>query len=961
MKNIPFLFLCVTLIYSEQIIKCFQAPGGSNGYYAYGLTFDGEYLWVGDDLDGLIFKVDTSDGSVVDTLFMFFDSNHGLAWDGEALWVAGDGFDTDYIWRLSPLTGGILDSILVSGFAPEEYIGGLTWDGNHLWVSIYYPNIQPNLYKVDVSTGVAIDTIPSPGLQPQGLAWDGENLWNVMDDNDGDPENVYKLDPVLGTQLLSFPVPTTRPRGLAWDGQYIWLVAKGPSGYTGYIYKIDPYGPGTPEISLSDTLHDFGQVIVGSQESWNLYIYNTGGIDLTVDSVIHSNPDFTFSDSFPINISPNLNHTLPIIFSPSSYGQTSDVLYFYSNDPLHPVVNLHLSGFGLMEEPDIYLPEGSHNYGNIRQGAEKRWWLRIENHGSGILTIDSIINSNPDFYITGANFPLQISGSSFTEIALWFSPSVQGSVYDTFYIYSNDPDEPILPIPVEGNGTEPIVPEGEIIWSYNAMGSFWRHIRSIKSIPDVTGDGIDDVVAVSENDTLYLFNGNGSGIGDPLWTFAQDPCYIERGLVIVPDLNGDGYYDIVLATIWGTRAVFAVSGLTGEVIWVYDTHEYGGGGWVYEVAPFVDLNDDGIIDILASTGDDGSGTGPRRAYCLSGADGEKLWEYFAGNAVFGIRAIGDVNGDGIPEVGIGTGDGTPSSYWLKLLDGSTGLPIWQLNLSSTVWTVVPIGDINGNGKPDLAAGLMNGNIIAYEGENGSVIWTRSVGGFVVELNISPDINQNGFVELLPAGAAINSFYLIDTENGDFLWVQPSPDQVFSLSCIGDVNGDSFPDVAGGTGYNSNYVYILDGVTGDVLWERVFSSPVECVSSIKSIDWNGVPDVLVGTREGLVAVLSGGTGTDISESPGNVSQLINLRSYPIPSKGHITLEFNIPVKSHVSLSIYDVTGRRVKTLVEENLLPGLYRVKWKGIDERGFNLPSGVYFIHLMVNDKKIVGKSLLIK
>ena len=88
-----------------------------------------------------------------------------------------------------------MDSIINPG---GDYSGGMTWDGQDLWVTRYYPNTQPNLFRVTIPGGTAKDTIPSQGLQPQGLAWDGEYLWNVQDDNDGDPERVWQLDPATG-------------------------------------------------------------------------------------------------------------------------------------------------------------------------------------------------------------------------------------------------------------------------------------------------------------------------------------------------------------------------------------------------------------------------------------------------------------------------------------------------------------------------------------------------------------------------------------------------------------------------------------------------------------------------------------------------------------------------------------------------------------------------------------------
>ena len=51
--------------------------------------------------------------------------------------------------------------------------------------------------------------------------------------------------------------------------------------------------------------------------------------------------------------------------------------------------------------------------------------------------------------------------------------------------------------------------------------------------------------------------------------------------------------------------------------------------------------------------------------------------------------------------------------------------------------------------------------------------------------------------------------------------------------------------------------------------------------------------------------------------------------------------------HVTLRVYDVTGRLVKVLVDENAMAGgPYRATWRGRDERNHEVASGVYFYRL---------------
>ncbi len=544
-------------------------------------------------------------------------------------------YSEDYIVKFTN------SGVRVDSFAENwDYIGGITYDGNYVWVSVYYPNTPLNLYKVDLQTGGVVDTIPSPGTQPQGLAWDGTSIWVVMDDNDGDPEKIWELDPLTGDTLLSFYIPTTRPRGLVWDGTHLWLIAKHPDEYSGVIFRIDPYGLGTPEITLPTSSYNFGDVIVGDSAFLYLECNNTGNADLQVDSVNLLDPQFFSFSQFPIIIPPSGTDTILIGFSPQSTGIQTDTLRVFSNDPLHPEEKVYLEGNGVHQGPDIEIPDTILSWGNIRKGASKRNWLTVINVGNLALIIDSLKFHDVHFY-SQDTFPVSINPSSQKILGIWFYAENSTSYQDTLKIYSNDPDEPIVKVYLSGTGFDTTYASGEIIWSYNAQGSVWEHIRSIKSIPDINGDGFEDVVAVSENDTLYSIHGNGYLAGDVLWTFVDATCYTERGLVVSSDLNNDGFNDILLGTVWGSRKVYAISGKDGSVIWMFDTHQYGGSGWVYEVSYTEDLDGDGIVEVLACAGDDGTGTGPRRAFMFSGADGSMIWERLLNYAVFSIRAIGE--------------------------------------------------------------------------------------------------------------------------------------------------------------------------------------------------------------------------------------------------------------------------------------------------------------------------------
>jgi hypothetical protein len=59
---------------------------------------------------------------------------------------------------------------------------------------------------------------------------------------------------------------------------------------------------------------------------------------------------------------------------------------------------------------------------------------------------------------------------------------------------------------------------------------------------------------------------------------------------------------------------------------------------------------------------------------------------------------------------------------------------------------------------------------------------------------------------------------------------------------------------------------------------------------------------------------------------------------------------------IELNIYDVKGRLVESLVNKNLGPGEYRMKWNGV-----NQPSGIYFVYLYSVEKTQTTKMMLLK
>ncbi|RMD89189.1 MAG: T9SS C-terminal target domain-containing protein [Calditrichaeota bacterium] len=76
----------------------------------------------------------------------------------------------------------------------------------------------------------------------------------------------------------------------------------------------------------------------------------------------------------------------------------------------------------------------------------------------------------------------------------------------------------------------------------------------------------------------------------------------------------------------------------------------------------------------------------------------------------------------------------------------------------------------------------------------------------------------------------------------------------------------------------------------------------------------------------------------------------------------TIEYELARPGHVRLTIYNLLGQRIQTLVNEWQPAGKYRVKWDGRGERGAkNVASGVYVMELQVGERIQRKKMLIIR
>jgi hypothetical protein len=86
-----------------------------------------------------------------------------------------------------------------------------------------------------------------------------------------------------------------------------------------------------------------------------------------------------------------------------------------------------------------------------------------------------------------------------------------------------------------------------------------------------------------------------------------------------------------------------------------------------------------------------------------------------------------------------------------------------------------------------------------------------------------------------------------------------------------------------------------------------------------------------------------------------------QNVPNPFRASTSIRYSLPTEDHVKLEIYDVTGRLVTTLVDGMVASGMQAATWSGVNDKGRQMPAGIYFYRLTSADRHATRKMLYLK
>ncbi len=335
-------------------------------------------------------------------------------------------------------------------------------------------------------------------------------------------------------------------------------------------------------------------------------------------------------------------------------------------------------------------------------------------------------------------------------------------------------------------------------------------------------------------------------------------------------------------------------------------------------------------------------------------------------------APADVDGDGDIDLILSSAAGTIAVYRNS---GSTTQPVYAAEPDFTLsqpgkfYGVVTAGDLSGDGKPDIVVGNFDGSLSVYvntsAGEGISfILQSHPLSSITAGQNAAPhlfDPDGNGVLDLL-VGSNTGRLMLVKntgTTSVPQYTVTPSLNSIDvgndAIPFTGDLDGDGILDLLIGNteGVIHHYRAVPSSADSFELVTKKFlqiDQRSQSAPAMADMDGDGDRDLLIGTGRGGVLYYEQSGSTPVRNSERSVPQsTMLLQNYPNPFNPSTTIPFFMAEEAHVTVSVHDLLGREIMTILNDRQRSGAHAIRWSAT-----NLASGTYFYTLRIDNGKTV-------
>jgi hypothetical protein len=520
---------------------------------------------------------------------------------------------------------------------------------------------------------------------------------------------------------------------------------------------------------------------------------------------------------------------------------------------------------------------------------------------------------------------------------------------------------------------------------------------SSPAVADIDLDGDLEILVASGEILCWHHDGVEfiDGDGDPRTNgvFAIEGIDGYRSSISVGEMDGDPYPEIVCAP-WGNygtfeepeHRVYAWNADDGTVLdgWPVTTAWF-----VWGTAALGDLDYDGLDEVVIPCAD-----GNLYAWKSNGdelIDGDQnpatigifanlSWQY-----AYGSPVLADIDQDVEIEIVVPS---RSDSLYVFNPDG-TSVDGWPLWVGEHAMGSPCVADLDLDGNAEIIMAVNDSKMFVFSA-GGDTLWTAviDIGGDFPPSPAVADIAGDEQLEIIQPNEYGDIYVLSATGETLHLWQDALDFDTGSSVVVGDVDGDSSLDLV--VASQSGKVYALTS-TGELLdgWPIVTGASLFSTPSLADLDLDLDVEVIYASADNYVYVWdcegvyaagegapwptfrydfkrSGNAGyepvTSVPED-GSIARTLALElNYPNPFNPATTLVYSVSADAGpIELSVYNVAGQLVRTLVSGDVEPGRHSAVWDGRDEGGARAGSGVYFVRLSAGESGRTRKIVLLK
>ncbi|MCD4818719.1 MAG: FG-GAP-like repeat-containing protein [Candidatus Cloacimonetes bacterium] len=446
------------------------------------------------------------------------------------------------------------------------------------------------------------------------------------------------------------------------------------------------------------------------------------------------------------------------------------------------------------------------------------------------------------------------------------------------------------------------------------------NINPIFAYPvDIDGDGDDDLITISGGDNIVGWFENQDGMGNFGVQHIITDDYNIPASVEAADLDNDQDMDIVVS--------FYQSDM---LIWFRNTDGAGN----FELAQIIasdrdgafgisvgDVDNDDDIDILMASWEDDTLCWYRNT---DGLGNFTLAQIIDDNAAKACRIItADLDTDGDLDAIAATNFTEDKIYWFENTDGSGNFEQSQI-ITTNVQNVLSICISDIDNDDDL-------DILSASTDDNKAAWYANTDGNIGSQQI----------------------------------ISSSAEDAFHISTA-DLDNDGDEDVIVSCGV-AGRIEVFENLGNSTFGTtQVISTTAPFVHSTLPADLDGDGNLdLVSTfwSDNKIVWFRNEHITSASDELHNSIPLIkDFMNHPNPFNPSTTISYQLTKQSDVEMSIYNLKGQKIKTLIDNSFEQGNHSVIWNGTEDLDKPVSSGIYFYKLNVNSKaEVVKKCLLLK